>query len=106
MSLSDALAKIIPQITYSFKAYPGQNQSLEVLEHQLRSVGNTVEEANQEEGYILCLQYTENSDAWGCMLCLNDSQIVLCDSEDELRSHLNLVHEDWIIDENGVPVVY
>lgn len=105
MSLEKALAKLIPQITYSYKAFPANEQSLEVLEHQLRLAGNTIEKINHEEGSILCQQFTENSDSWGCMLCLNDSQIILCDSENELRKHLEFNHEGWIINEEGLPIV-
>lgn len=103
MSLSRALAKLTPQITYSFRAFPGQGQSLVVLVHQLQEVGNTILEVRDD--HVLCQQFTEGSDSWGCMLCVQDGDVVLCDSEDELRAHLDLVHEGWQIDEEGIPVV-
>lgn len=105
MSLSRTLAKLIPQVTYSFKAFPAHEQSLETLEQQLHAAGNTVERVDHEGGYILCRQFTENSDVWGCMVCLEAEQVVFTDSENELRAHLDVAHEGYQIDERGIPVV-
>jgi hypothetical protein len=103
--LSRALAKIVPQVTYSFRAFPGQGQSLAQLQTQMQRLGNPVLEVNEEGGYILCSRFTEKSDSWGCLLCINGGEIVLVDSEDELRAHLDVCHHGWEIDEEGVPVV-
>jgi len=103
MSLSRTLAKLTPQITYSFRAYPGQGQSIEALAHQLREAGNNVVEIHED--HILCREFTENSDSWGCMLCLQNEKVILTDSEDELRAHLDIEHSGWQVDEEGIPLV-
>jgi hypothetical protein len=104
--LTRALARLVPQVTYRFKAYPAHGQTLHQLAETLRDLGNPILHEDEEEGWILCSQFSEASDSWGCAVCLQDGKVCLLDSEDELRAHLDITHPGYMIDEEGTPHVF
>lgn len=95
MSVGEFLAAAKPQISYSFWASPGQNQTLGELEKQLIEAGNQIIEVDEEHDRILIARW-QNSDAvWGCILCHMAGATVLFDGEGELTAHADADHPGW-----------
>ncbi len=100
-SFPQVLGQLKPSFAYKFWASIGhEGQTLDDLIEKMEALGNTILEVDEDNQRVMVAKWDETQDRWGCSMCLMTGSIVITDSEDELRAHLDNVHPGWEEEEN------